>query len=180
MTTNLSLKKNLPHVLHGPLRQATESLFECKWFMLSTHVFLAWFPLQRCYLRLFTCLDCLPLSICVTAERHCLLSWVRPRQGPPCCVYRQTSNTPIPDRFSRCPSEELGYVSLTAAARSLPVLFQSWLLKKKKKEKSNVFLFLTFYLVQSHCTRGLQYPNQSDRRLIGSKQLLPGFNTHYW
>ena len=34
------------------------------------------------------------------------------------------------------------------------------------------------HLLQSHCTRGLQYPKQSDRRLTGSR-LLPGFNNRH-
>ena len=35
---------------------------------------------------------------------------------------------------------------------------------------------LLLYLLQFHCTRGLQYPKQSDRRLTGSS-LLSGLNT---
>ena len=35
---------------------------------------------------------------------------------------------------------------------------------------------VTVHLLQSHCTRGLQYPMHSVRRLTGSR-LMPGFNT---
>jgi len=39
---------------------------------------------------------------------------------------------------------------------------------------------VTLHLLQSHCTKGLQHPKQSDRRLTGSI-LLPGFDTeHRW
>jgi len=34
------------------------------------------------------------------------------------------------------------------------------------------------HLLQPHCTRGLQYPKQSNRRLTGSR-LQPGFYTQH-
>ena len=39
-------------------------------------------------------------------------------------------------------------------------------------------VFRTLYLLQSHCTKGLRFPKQSVRRLIGSR-LLPDFYTQH-
>ena len=54
-----------------------------------------------------------------------------------------------------------------------------WTSKSWDRTGSAFRTLVILHLLQSHFTRGLQYPKQSDRRLTGSRPLL-GFDTTHW